>query len=136
VAVPSDDVVERLRRDPAALFGASGRVLELRTVRHLGRSVRLGLGALLTEEDGSTVLPVWWEALEHPRRFPTFDGGLAVGKHGDGTAELRLEGSYLPPLGAVGAFADTLLGHRFVTASLEVLLNTIADCLTQTRLDH
>jgi hypothetical protein len=46
----------------------------------------------------------------------------------DGT-EIRLVGSYRPPLGAWGRFADDLAGHRVVTASLETFLATTAQRL-------
>lgn len=88
------------------------------------RPVRIGVGPLL-EEDDALVLPVWWEDAEHPHLFPTFDGGLELrgGHHG---TEVRLVGSYEPPLGTLGRFADGLAGHRFVVASLETFLDEIA----------
>jgi hypothetical protein len=37
-----------------------------------------------------------------------------------------LVGSYRPPLGPVGAFADAIVGQRLVVASLEALLRRVA----------
>lgn len=96
----------------------------------LTREVHLGTGPVFEEDDGVAVA-VWWEAAEHPHLFPTFDGALEVRPAGDGTteSELRLAGSYAPPLGRIGRFADGLVGHRVVTASLEALLAGAAERL-------
>ena len=94
---------------------------------HVSREVRVGFGPAFQEED-AFVLAVWWEAAEHPQLFPTFDGGFEVRAAGDAT-ELRLVGSYEPPLGALGRFADGVIGHRLVTASLDALLTSAAERL-------
>jgi hypothetical protein len=97
--------------------------------RQITREVGLGFGPRL-EEDDVSALPVWWEDAEHPELFPTFDGGLEV-HDVDGGTEVRLVGSYRPPLGAVGRFADGLLGRRIVAASLEAFLTAVADRRTR-----
>jgi hypothetical protein len=95
--------------------------------RRIVRQVRVGLGPLL-DDDGVVALPVWWEDAEHPDLFPTFDGGLELQPAPEGT-ELRLLGSYEPPLGAFGRFADGVLGHHIVSASLEAFLTAVAERL-------
>jgi len=97
--------------------------------RQIAREVRLGFGPLLVD-DGVTALPVWWEDAEHPEFFPTFDGGLEL-HSADGGTELRLVGSYRPPLGAVGRFADGLFGRRIVASSLEAFIAAVADRLAR-----
>jgi hypothetical protein len=97
------------------------------------RSVRIGFGPLLEDED-VMVLPVWWEDDEHPHLFPTFDGGLELGED-DGGTELRLAGSYEPPLGGLGRFADGVAGHRFVMDSLARFVDDIGARLTTAALD-
>jgi len=101
--------------------------VEVLGVRRVTRHVRVGFGPVLAE-DAVVAVPLWWEAAEHPELFPTFDGGIELWPAAGGT-ELRLVGSYQPPLGSVGRFADTLVGHRIVTASLERLLSCAADRL-------
>jgi len=132
-ADPGRVVPSRLR----ARIGDGGRFAELEVGipggRQVTRDVRLGFGPLL-DDDGVAALPVWWEDAEHPEFFPTFDGGLEV--HAvDGGTELRLVGSYQPPLGAVGRFADSLLGRRIVAGSLEAFLASVADRLTAAAAD-
>jgi hypothetical protein len=139
VSVSLGSAVAVLRRDPGAVIGshverfmAEGEAytdlgVEVLGGRRVARDVRVGFGPVL-EDDDVVAVPVWWEATEHPELFPTFDGGLELRPAADGT-ELRLVGSYQPPLGSVGGFADTLVGHRIVTASLERLLSAAAERL-------
>lgn len=94
------------------------------------RHVRIGFGHLVVD-DGALALPVWWEDAEHPHLFPTFDGGLEV-RADDGGTEMRLVGSYEPPLGAFGRFADGIAGHRLVLRSLETFLEDVASRLSST----
>lgn len=107
--------------------GAENLSVDLPGGVHLSREVRVGFGPVFQEDD-AFVVAVWWEAAEHPQLFPTFDGGFEARAVGDET-ELRLVGSYAPPLGALGRFADGVVGNRLVTASLEALLNTAAERL-------
>lgn len=135
VPVPADAARGLLVADPAAFVGASS-LASAETgrrpvgVRFLGdvkvqREVKIGFGPVIEEDDGTLVLPVWWEAAERPRLFPTFDGGLELGECGDAT-ELRLVGSCQPPLGRFGAFADEIAGYRLARATLEAFLDEVA----------
>ena len=98
------------------------------------RDVRIGVGPVMKDEE-AVVLPVWWENAAHPRLFPTFDGGIELRPDGGGGTEVRLVGSYAPPLGTVGRFADGLAGHKVVVASLEGLLDDIAARLIESATD-
>ncbi len=145
VPIALDAAVEVLRNAPDRLIGsrfaapwASARGLRLLAVAlpggiHIARDVRIGCGPLL-EEDDAFALPVWWEAAEHPQLFPTFDGGLEV-RGIDEETELRLVGSYQPPLGPIGRFANGVAGHRVVTASLETFLTGAAERLAAAAAD-
>ena len=128
VPVSLDAAVAVLYRDPSDVIGP--RVpAPLPGGREIAREVRVGFGRLL-EDEGVIALPVWWEDSEHPELFPTFDGGLELRPALDGI-ELRLAGSYQPPLGAFGRFADGILGHRIVTASLNAFVTTAASRLAR-----
>jgi hypothetical protein len=135
VPAPLDVVVAALQWDPHRLIGShlgppwtdtqlhADLVVELLGGRHVTREVDIGIGPLL-EDDGALAFPLWWQAAEHPQLFPTFDGGLELRGDQHGT-ELRLAGSYRPPLGAVGRFATGLVGDHVVMASLDGFLTGI-----------
>ena len=135
VRVPADAAHSLLVTDPAAFVGASPPASDETGRRRIGirllgdvkvqRKVKIGFGPVIEEDDGTLVLPVWWEAAEHPSLFPTFDGGLEVGESGHAT-ELRLVGSCQPPLGRFGAFADDIAGYRVARATLEAFLEEVA----------
>jgi len=132
VPVPPDAVSFWLADDPAGLFGAGdgpdGRHLVPLEVRFAGvrfdRMAAVGFGPAVEEDDGSRVLPLWWEAAEQPHLFPTFVGGLEVRTLDDG-AELRLQGHYRPPLGMAGILVNRTILNRAATASLETLLDRL-----------
>ena len=140
--VPAVAVFARLSEDPAALLGGTGRqpasegsgepALIPLSVRIAGvrfdRRAAVGFGPLIEEDDGSLLLPLWWEAAEHPGLFPTFTGGLEV-RPDDGGAQLRLQGHYQPPLGMAGRFVDRAVLNRAATASLEALLERLVSTL-------
>jgi hypothetical protein len=115
----------RLRASVAAGETYAHMGVEVLRGRQIVREVRVGFGPLL-EDEGVMAVPVWWEDAEHPELFPTFDGGLELRSASEGT-ELCLVGSYQPPLGAFGRFADGVVGHRIVAASLEAFLSAVAE---------
>ena len=83
-----------MKRIPAGTAGVAVHLA--RRVRVAGvrfdRQAAIEIGPVVEEADGTRLLPLWWEAAEHPGLFPTFDGGLQVCPHDRGT-ELRLEGT-------------------------------------------
>jgi len=142
IPVLAAEVTARLCEAPATLLGhpapEAGRsapnerhLLPL-NVRVAGvrfdRTAAVGFGPLVEEDDGSRLLPLWWEAAEHPGLFPTFAGGLEI-RPVDGGTELRLEGQYRPPFGIAGRLVDRTVLNRAATASLETLLDDLASRL-------
>lgn len=130
----ADAVSALMVGDPGAFVGAHtdhGGGADRRRIgvdvfgTRLEREVKIGLGPPIEEDDGTTVLPLWWEAAESPWLFPTFDGGIEVEDVETGT-ELRLVGSCRPPLGRLGAFADDVAGFRVARATLESFLDELA----------
>ncbi|HKN91919.1 MAG TPA: hypothetical protein VJ622_16765 [Acidimicrobiia bacterium] len=134
IALAAAEVVASLAWDPAAVLGLAepppgdGRLLVPLRARFAGvwfdRSAAVGFGPIVEEDDGTPVMPVWWEAAEQRWLFPTFDGGLEVRPVGNGT-ELRLEGHYRPPLGAAGVLVNRAVLNRAATASLEAFLDRL-----------
>ena len=140
VPVPAAVVYACLLEHPAALLGSTdpsvdgpgGTYLVPLQARfagvHFDRTAAVGVGPAIEEDDGSRILPLWWEAAEQPWLFPTFDGGLEVRPLASG-AEVRLEGHYRPPLGSAGRLVNRALLNRAATASLEALLDRLSSRL-------
>ncbi len=60
--------------------------------------------------------------------YPAFDGTLTVRAAEDyDSAILELDGTYVPPLGMVGAAFDAVAGSRIATATAHTLLRSIGD---------
>ena len=139
VPVPFDAAVAVMKHAPwravTSAFAASwtggdpeaGVGVDLPGGVHVERTVRVGFGSPFQEDD-AFVTPVWWQAAQHPQRYPTFDGAFEL-RPQDGATEIRLTGGYRPPFGSIGRIADGVVGHRIVLASLETLLAAAADRL-------
>ena len=67
---------------------------------------------------------VAWRATGHGRYLPRFSGQLEALPDGPRT-KLRLSGAYTVPLGVVGKFGDSVLGHRLAAQSLQTLIESV-----------
>ena len=94
----------------------------------VGRTVDLELGAF---EHGPELarLALRWAAKEHTNLFPTMDAELQLSEVGPVQTEVRLIGDYEPPLGALGAVADRLAGHRLAEQSVRDFLEGVVERL-------
>lgn len=141
VHAPAPLVVAVLSADPAVAFAPalmSGArrgpalvatlTMELPAGGAATQQVELRVGPPEPVAEGATSFSLTWHALGRERLFPTFDGRLLVVESdaAGGDTELRLEGEYRPPLRALGAFADGLVGHRLARASLTAFLRDAA----------
>lgn len=62
--------------------------------------------------------------------YPAFSGELVIENADDYSSfYLVLKGTYEPPLGAVGAAFDAIVGHRIAESTARNLLATIADSI-------
>ena len=141
---PLAQVREALQDDPAtALAGYGGPIpagctadlhIEGGQGTSVHQKVRVRLAPLPDTHDEAaweiTLAPVG-----HIHLLPTFTGTLEADDRPDGTA-LRLAGTYRPPLGPVGGFADRLLGHRLARLSLEAFLGEVAERVERHRADR
>jgi hypothetical protein len=66
-------------------------------------------------------------AAANEKIFPTFDGTLSVTPDGGRQSELWLQGSYVPPGGAVGKGLDATLFHGVAERSLREFLSWLAE---------
>jgi hypothetical protein len=93
---------------------------------------RTAIATLVPRHTPGEIMPhygVTW-APEQTGPYPTFSGDLAI-ESGDDyhSFYLVLTGNYQPPLGAVGAAFDAVLGHRIAESTARNLLATIADSI-------
>ncbi len=62
--------------------------------------------------------------------YPEFDGELTIRADQDyPTSIIELTGSYVPPLGIVGAAFDAVAGSKIAAATARTLLKTIGDSM-------
>ncbi len=78
--------------------------------------------------DGTVVIGMRWEATgPSGGLFPVLDANISVAPAADaGTAMLILEGSYRPPLGALGAGLDRVVLNKVATATVRAMLGDVA----------
>jgi len=94
----------------------------------LSKSVRLQVGKIRDRGDGF-VLPLQWSATGPSELFPVMEADLEVAPLGAGASQLRLSGSYDPPLGAIGRQLDRLLLHQLAEATVRALLSQLVEAL-------
>jgi hypothetical protein len=135
----SVDAVSRLLTGPESVLGRrqprTGRAqssyrADLQVELGGGSSVRERVTIHCARQLGSPEHHVrWhiaWEPVGSARVLPSFRGELEATEAGEDTV-LRLVGRYRPPLGALGAAGDMLIGHRVARRTLECLLAGIAE---------
>ena len=80
----------------------------------------------LARGDGYTAVELRFGP-EDSALYPHFEGRLSAEAVDPWNAKLEIEGSYKPPLGAVGAAFDAAVGSRLARASIRRLLRDLAD---------
>lgn len=81
----------------------------------------------LAAQDGRARLALRWEVNgAGGRLFPVLDADLTLAAAGQNAASLRLDGTYRPPLGSLGAELDQLLLHRVAEATIHYFLERVA----------
>lgn len=95
----------------------------------IAKQVRLRIRDPLRGEI-STIVPLSWEATGTPGLFPTMDADLVLAALGaEPMAQLTLQGSYQPPIGALGRLIDRSLLHRIAEASVKHFVDRVARAL-------
>jgi Rrf2 family protein len=94
----------------------------------LAKTVLVRLGRV--EERGEErAMPITWEARGPSGLFPRMEAEIVVSAVDAERSELRLRGSYHPPLGRAGQLLDEALLHRVAKATVRVFLRRVADAL-------
>jgi hypothetical protein len=99
------------------------------------RKVQAEVGPRVRGDHGIRV-PLRWHAEQHPRWFPELEAELRLVPVGEATTELRLVGTYEPPLGALGALGDRVAGHRVAETALREFLVGVAQRLADALNKH
>jgi hypothetical protein len=131
--VAGDELVSASR----ATYAEHGiALLTVGPVRVVSRLVRVRLREPVVHGD-TWVLALRWEAAGHGASlFPVLDADLTLRPTGERACVLRLDGSYRPPLGAVGAGLDRAVLHHVAAATVRAFTRTVAGMLTSpTRAD-
>lgn len=129
---PFDDIIELLADRAAAVLQtatdvAAEHAREVVTKLHvpvgrfeIGREVVIEVGDFVPQELRTGYVPVSWHAEEHAKLFPEVEAKLEVADLSiePHVTQVSLVGSYRPPLGAVGAAADDVWGHRVAEAAI------------------
>lgn len=93
--------------------------------RQVAKTVRLMVGTPLVLEEFETVIPLSWEATGTPGLFPKLDAELRLASVGPHLCKLSLQGSYQPPLGALGRVLDRALLHRVAEATIKHFVDRV-----------
>lgn len=80
----------------------------------------------------TTTLTFEWQAAGYPWLFPFMHAELTAYPINDSNTQLELVSRYAPPLGAVGAAVDALIGHRIAQVCVDRFLADVAGHLRAT----
>jgi hypothetical protein len=106
------------------------RVGPLGSAPGISKLVAVEFGDLRNHDD-SAWLPLRWQATGPDRRlFPALDANLTLTAAGPDTTMLKMEGSYRPPLGTLGARLDEMILRHVATATAKSFLHRVADAIT------
>jgi len=96
----------------------------------LSKAVSMQVGKVRDRGEGF-VIPLQWSATGPTELFPVMLADLEVTPLGSDQSQLRLSGSYDPPLGLIGRQLDRLLLHQLAEATVRALLGQLVAALLQ-----
>lgn len=94
----------------------------------VAKTVRLTVGIPLVLED-ETVIPLSWQATGVTRLFPKLEAELRLAPVSDRVSKLSLQGSYQPPLGALGEALDRAVLHRVAESTIKHFVDRIGQAV-------
>jgi hypothetical protein len=142
---PYERVAAWVKRDPEALFRRATDVAGERA-RTVASGLDVDVGGLAVrapieieiasvEEHAPrpgaasrvTRVSLRWQAAKGAAWFPTMEADLSFYPLSPDETQVDLDGSYVPPLGAVGAAANALVGHRIAEASVHRFVRELTE---------
>jgi hypothetical protein len=94
----------------------------------LSKAVSMQVGKARDRGEGF-VIPLQWSATGPTELFPVMLADLEITPLGADQSQLRLSGSYDPPLGPIGRQLDRLLLHQLAEATVRALLGQLVAAL-------
>jgi hypothetical protein len=111
--------------------GSSGliRVGPVGAAPGLSRLVRIQFGDLVDHGDSVRLALRWEAAGQGGGLTPALDADITLTAAGEQVTRLKMDGSYRPPLGALGAQLDRVALHRVATATIESFVHRVATAI-------
>jgi len=94
----------------------------------LSKMVSVHVGDVRDRGEGF-VMPFQWSATGPAELFPVMQADLEIAPLGAQQSQLRLSGSYDPPLGSFGRQLDRLLLHQLAESTVRALLKQLVTAL-------
>jgi len=94
----------------------------------LSKAVSVHVGEVRDRGQGF-VMPLQWSATGPTELFPVMQADLEIAPLGAQQSQLRLSGSYDPPMGAFGRRLDKLLLHQLAESTVRALLKQLVVAL-------
>ena len=132
LAYRTADVLQHATENAAEQAGELSRTLSVEVGGfRISRDVAIEIGEFEPRGVMSSVVPLRWRAESSGLLFPTLSAELEIAAltTDPPLTQLTVDGSYVPPLGVVGAGADRLLLHRVAEATLHRFTNDVAEQL-------
>lgn len=97
----------------------------------VSRPVTATTGELRRLDPHAVTISIAWEAVDHPRRFPTFEGMLELSAlaHRPAQSRVALVGKVRAPLGVLGTIGEAAGGAHLGDGVLEAYVGRVADRL-------
>jgi hypothetical protein len=96
----------------------------------IARNVKLDIGRGSVQSSG-LVYPVHWMPTSAEALFPELTADLTLAHAGRGHTRLTIQGTYQPPLGAIGRLADRAFLGRLAEATVANLMDRLAAALSE-----
>lgn len=94
----------------------------------LSKAVSVHVGEVRDRGEGF-VMPLQWSATGPTELFPVMYADLEIAPLGEQQSQLRLSGSYDPPMGSFGKRLDKLLLHQLAESTVRALLKQLVAAL-------
>lgn len=144
VARPYDGVRAALHQKGSSLIqtatrAASARVDDIGSTLHftakgfdLGVDVKIRVDEAHDEQAASLHSPVTrvkigWEAVRNTSVFPHLEGTLSAWPLSATETQIEIDGTYTPPLGALGQALDALVLHRLAEAAVHRFVEDVVE---------